>query len=375
MCTDWYEIEGSSASLIDLLRCLDGLITPIVLVSHEGKVLESLKSIGIKTLVHPFFYLWERPKPIKTAIHHPTRTALYHYLTLDKKCIKDTLTDLAGQHIDIVHSNSSITTVGAGLAKRLGAKHIWHIREFLDLDFGISIHGGRNRLRHLINQADVRICVSSAVANHWQLTPLHTHILWDAVIDNTTSLKQALPKEPYFLFCAANITERKGADNAVKAFCLSNLASQGYRLKVVGHCDKKYKDLLLSIASSFGAETSIDFIEYTDNITDYFAKATAFLMCSQCEALGRVTVQAMINYCPVIARNAGGTVDFIRHNETGLLFNTAEECAAAMRDVVNRDLSDILDNAHALALKSFSFENYKENILRIYQSLCPPSRS
>ncbi len=375
VCTDWYEVGGSSASLIDLIQCMDGLISPIVLVNQEGKVQERLKSLGIRTLVHPFFYLWEHPKSIKTAIHHPTRTALYRFLTLNRRCIDNTVADLAGLHVNIVHSNSSIATVGVGLAKRLGAKHVWHIREFLDLDFGISVYGGRKRLKHMIDKADARICVSSAVASHWQLTTTNTYILWDAVADNSAWGKHKLNKEQYFLFCAANITERKGTGVAVKAFCLSELGKQGYRLKIIGHCTDEYKKELLHIASTYGENHCIDFIDYTNNINDYFAKATAFLMCSQCEALGRVTVQAMRNFCPVIAFKAGGTMDFVHHNETGLLFNTPEECASLMRQTVEQDLSTIIENAYNLALKSFSFEVYREIIYNIYKSLCPPSRS
>jgi glycosyltransferase involved in cell wall biosynthesis len=348
---------------------MEGLINPIVLVSHYGKVEEKLNGMGVKTVIHPFFYFWERPKPLKTAIHHPTRTALFRFLTLDKKCINETISELNGIRVDIVHSNSSISTVGVGLAKHLGAKHVWHIREFLDMDFGVSIYGGRNRLRRLIDGADARICVSSAVAKHWRLTTSNTFVLWDTVVGSEPSKEFVLPKEPFFLFCAANITERKGANTAVKAFCMSKLSSKEYRLKIVGHCEDAYKERLLAIASGYEESLSIDFIDYSDDITDYFAKATAFLMCSQCEALGRVTIQAMKNHCPVIAYNAGGTVDFVRHNETGLLFNTIEECSNYMRDVVNKDFSQMLDKAYEFANKSFSFDNYRKKLYEIYRSL------
>jgi glycosyltransferase involved in cell wall biosynthesis len=348
---------------------MEGLINSIVLISHEGKVEEKLNGMGVKTLVHPFFYLWERPKPLKTAIHHPTRTALYRFLTLNNKCINETVSELKGIQVDIVHSNSSITTVGVGLAKQLGAKHLWHIREFLDLDFGVSVYGGRNRLRRLIDGADARICVSSAVAKHWQLTHSNTYVLWDTVDGNQTSNTFDLTKEPYFLFCSANITDRKGAITAVKAFCMSRLSSKGYRLKIIGHCEDDYKERLLALASDREEDLGIDFVDYTDNITDYFARATAFLMCSQCEALGRVTIQAMKNHCPVIAFYAGGTTDFVHQNETGLLFNTIEECADLMRDVVSRDFSGMTDNAYNLAIKCFSFESYRNKLYEIYRGL------
>jgi glycosyltransferase involved in cell wall biosynthesis len=77
----------------------------------------------------------------------------------------------------------------------------------------------------------------------------------------------------------------------------------------------------------------------------------------------------MKNHCPVIAFYAGGTTDFVHQNETGLLFNTIEECADLMRDVVSRDFSGMTDNAYNLAIKCFSFESYRNKLYEIYRGL------
>ena len=349
---------------------MSGSINPIILLNQEGKVAERMRMLGFNTIIHPFFYLWERPKRLKTLLHHPNRSTYYRFLTVNRKCVRDTIADLKGTHVDMVHSNTSITTVGVPLAKKLGAKHVWHIREFLDLDFGISVYGGRDRLRRMINTADVRICVSKAVSSHWHFVPENTHVLWDAVgFDDHPECHFGL-KERFFLFCAANVTRQKGAIEAVEAFCLSKLSLEGYCLKIVGHCEDSFRNELLSIAAQHGEGGNIVFYDYTNQIHEFFSRATAFLMCSQCEALGRVSVQAMYNHSLVIAKNAGGTTDFIRNKETGLLYDTVDECASLMRFAANNDLSGITDRACLFVKENFSFEHYRTELSRIYQSIC-----
>lgn len=369
ICTDWYEFGGSSASLIDMIQALGDRITPIVLLNAEGCVADKMRQMGLRILVHPFFYLWDKPKPLKTTLHHPTRSTLYRHLTLNRRCANMVISSLQGTTIDIVHSNSSITTVGATLAKKLRAKHIWHIREFIDLDFRLDVYGGRKQLQRTIERhSDARICVSSAVAHHWHLQSEGTHVLWDAVVNTSHGTPTILDKEPYFLFCAANITASKGAEETVEAFCLSNLADKGYRLKMAGHITDEYRQHLLTLAKKTQDDTHIEFCGFCKP-EEIFPHATAFIMSSPCEAMGRVTVQAMWYGCPVVARNSGGTPDFVRHNETGYLYEAPSECAQWIRQVAFHPTLDIIHKAQNFIAAHFSIADYGDKIMNIYNSL------
>lgn len=98
-------------------------------------------------------------------------------------------------------------------------------------------------------------------------------------------------------------------------------------------------------------------------------KAEAFLMCSENEGLGRVSVEAMFYGCLVIGRNSGGTKDFILNNETGLLFNDMNECVIAMKKAVSDNNETIIQNAQLFAQNNFSIEKYGEKILHIYNKV------
>ena len=98
-------------------------------------------------------------------------------------------------------------------------------------------------------------------------------------------------------------------------------------------------------------------------------KATAFLMCSENEGLGRVSIEAMFYGCLVLGRNSGGTKEFVINNKTGYLFNTIEECSSLMQKILLEDTSIIIKQAQDFARQNFSIENYGTKIMRVYQSV------
>ena len=57
----------------------------------------------------------------------------------------------------------------------------------------------------------------------------------------------------------------------------------------------------------------------TPDVGPYWSAAHVGLMCSQCEAFGRVTVEAMRAGLPVCGTNAGGTTEIIDPGVNGLL--------------------------------------------------------
>lgn len=370
VCTDWYRIDGSTASLSNLIDAIKGYVNPIVLVNAEGPVAEHFRNKNIECIIHSFFYLWEKPKKIKTVIHHPAKSTFYHYLFDNARCARYVAEQLKETKIDIVHSNSSITTVGCNIAKRLGVKHVWHIRESLDLGFGLEPYSGFSGLKKKIRRADGVVYISKALKDHWNISSKRFATVSDAVISNAViSNAVNYNREKYFLFCSASITENKGASTAVKAFGQSGISKLGYSLHLVGSCDDSYKASLLAVAESYGCSESIIFDGYQSNPEKYFKEAAGFLMCSKFEGLGRVTVEAMANGCPIIARNSGGTTDFIVHGENGYLFNTDEECSQYIKQIVEKPQDYIIENAIKTVNEIFTEEAFGKKMIEFYNSL------
>lgn len=368
ICTDSCDFAGAAKSLLNLINSLGNNIRPIVLFSHEGIVSQTFQKNGIRTIIYPFPDIFQEKKRLLTLLHHPTRSAYLRYFKENKICAENVATLLKDETIDIVHTNTSICTVGIELSRRLNAKHIWHIRELLDIHFSEPLLISVTILRRIINKySDARICISEAVRRHWHCKAENTYVLHDAIQDSANN-NICKHKERYILACAHLLHDSKGIDQAVLAFAQSGIATNGYTLKLIGQYTEEYKSRLLDIAKKYHCEESIIFEGYQHNVTPFFQKATAFLMCSKNEGLGRVTAEAMLAGCPVIAHASGGTLDLIRHNKTGYLYKTTDECAHLIKQVVNSNQEEIINNAMLFANENFLEESYGKKVLDIYNN-------
>ena len=269
ICTDYNILAGSSLSLLNLINGVKDYVNPVVLFAWKGKVSDEYEKRDIECVFCPFFYLSTKREKISVLFSNPKQARLYSYFASDYHCVNYVCEYLKDNPVDMVHSNTSISTIGYYIAKKLGVPHVWHIREFLDLDFGIDVYGGRRRLRRLINKADSRICVSESVYKHWNFINDCTYIVPNAVRPES-DFKYIKHKENYFLFCSATITELKGASVAVEAFCKSGVANRGYVLKLIGNCDNVYKSDLLQLAKKYKAEDSIIFEGYCNDVSSQF---------------------------------------------------------------------------------------------------------
>ena len=99
------------------------------------------------------------------------------------------------------------------------------------------------------------------------------------------------------------------------------------------------------------------------------SKATAYLMCSEFEGLGRVTIEAMFYGCPVIARRSGGTLEIITDRRNGFFFDTVEECSGLMNMLASALPLDVVREAQKDAVARYSEEEYGSEIMRVYDVL------
>lgn len=356
---------GSAHSLANMIQSLAEFVEPIVIV-RDDKAKPFFESKGIKTIAVKYPIDITDKKGLSKVINFFPRLCrdIISYTTAIIK-----LRSISRKYkIDIIHSNNSIVTIGHYLSIVERKPHVWHIREFIDLDFHWSPFLGWNRLKRSIKKSEAIICVSAALTKHFNLVDsLNAYQLYNAV-RSKNECSYIKDKDNYFLMCG-NISSAKGADIAIKSFALFNKTYPGYRLKLVGTINYEYKEILKSLASELKILDLIDFEGYQENTKTYYEKAVGFLMCSKHEAMGRVTVEAMFYGCPVIGFNGGGTAEIIQDGKTGYLFNTIEECAFLMGKVITSNQEPIIKNALKEAEDSFSIESYGEKILDVYQSL------
>ncbi len=373
VCHERGGVGGAALSLLNLISAVRDEVEPIVLLDDRGSgdVRRFFSERGLECLSVPFDWC-ARKKGNAVSYAIKLLPRLVKSACVNRLCVRRVCSLLRGRDIDIVHTNGSVTDVGYHVAKRMGARHVWHIREFQNLDFDLRPLRGWERLKGMIYESDAAVAISRAVYDHWGLDKARNpHCIRDAVRPSGEA-ECVFPKEKYFLFCAAWLNDAKGAGFAVEAFAESGLWKSGYKLVLVGKCRPKYRAFLDGLLSKLHLEGKVLFAGYREDVRDYFVHATAFLMCSQNEGLGRVTVEAMFYGCPVVARRSGGTTEFISHGRNGLLFDDKTGCARCMRAVATEDMSEMAGNALRTACRDFSEEAYGERMAAIYWKIINP---
>lgn len=361
--------DGATYSLMDLIKSVKKYVNPIVMVGTEGCVYDYFTSNGVECIVCDFKEDLVG-KPVK--LHQYLKYALKYipnHLTFyrkNRKCVETVAQKLGGRTIDIVHINNTVMSVGYDIARALEAKCVWHLRGFMDLGFGWMPLRGWRKYRDSLRHTDAVIGITPTVLKHYiPLGSKNAYVISDAVRSkNDTCL--IMPKEKYFLFCAGFLTEQKGCGFAISAFAKSGLAARGYKLKIIGEAHPRYMSKLKQIVSDTSLSGAVEFLGRTDKVKEYMSRAMAFLMCSENEGLGRVSIEAMFYGCLVIGRNSGGTKDFVFDGKTGLLFNDMDSCIAAMQKAVGSDLIGIIRYAQQFARENFSIEHYGAKILEVY---------
>lgn len=367
ICTD-AKLGGSTQSLWQMIESIKDNIDPIVLLPAKEESYDFFTKHGIICIVHPFPYIVSAPPSWaywKNVFLHPWRLRCIKRMRGNISTAIAVRRVLNGEKIDIIHSNTTLSTIGIILSKILRAKHIWHVREFMDLDFQMYIEGGLNRLNKIINNADARIVISNAVKERRKLRNKNTYVLLNPIRKKGEICYES-NKDKVILFVAYRVTKLKGVEVAISAFANSKEWERGFKLKIVGNIDADYKNKLLNIIRELNILPYVVFVNATNDIKSYFKTASAYIMSSEFEALGRVTAEAMFFGCPVIAKATGGTLDLIKHGETGYLFKTINECSQLLRKVCEEDQKSLVLCAQNFAINNLSQEVYGPKILEIY---------
>jgi glycosyltransferase involved in cell wall biosynthesis len=257
-------------------------------------------------------------------------------------------------------SNASSTVIGLNVAVLLNLPHVWHIREFGDLDWQYYPDGGfRRRRQHLLRSGRV-ICVSRAVAAHHGnqcgLTDGHFNVMNNSIASSeelssrADTVNQATGSSPFTFAIIGFVKRTKGQFDAVSA--LRRLLEQGanVRLIVVGQGST---DELSAHAFAEGVSSRVNVLGHVSDLSEIYQQTDCGLMCSEAEGFGRVTAEFMSWGKPVIGRNSGATPEILEDGVNGLLYDgSIEDLVLVMnRLIANRDLQITLGqraSQHAL---------------------------
>lgn len=283
-----------------------------------------------------------------------------------KRCFKKLVLKI---NPDIIHTNTGILHEGFEVAKELKIPHIWHLREYQDLDFGLTIYPSFESFCEKLKQSYV-ICITNDILSHFKLEKYDKALVVYNGVFKSIDYTYDLNKENYFL-CASRISPEKGIDCAIRAFAKFNEKYKNFKLLIAGSGNDKYIEKLKKLSQELKCENQINFCGFILDIRKYMCKATALIVASYNEGFGRMTAEACFCGCIVIGRNTGGTKEILE-NTGGFLFNDTTDLEKKMELVANlapNEYDNIASLALNKAISSYSEENYVNKIYNLYLSI------
>lgn len=366
--SDMYGATLSSLDLIVGLKRKYG-IKPIVLIPTKGKIEDVLQKEGI-TYEIKYFPWWVSSVKLKfTDLIKFFFYNLYNYYKLIYKSIKK-------YQINYVYSNSAAINVGLILAKLLKVKHIWHLREFVEEDFGLKYLYPKWFVRFFFHHSDICISVSNAVRNNYltKYPKMKIVTVFNGIKNDYPKREINLPKGSTINFCCVGaICYHKNQFDILKAFNFVKNKTTNFKLYLIGGGDDDYISMLKEYAIKNGLSDNIIFLGYQDNVNDILQNMHIGIMASKCEAFGRVTVEYMNASMLVIAANTGGSPEIVRNNISGFIYKQGdyEALAKIIEHIIASPniITTLGCNGYDIAHKDFSIENNIDCIYTVIKNM------
>lgn len=164
----------------------------------------------------------------------------------------------------------------------------------------------------------------------------------------------------------ANYIQGKGHEYALQSWAMISKKHPGWKLRFVGgdmglNKNKEYKKALAEIATQLNIESSIEWCEFSEEISREYIASSFVLNFSESESFSMTCLEAMYYGRPVIATRSGGPAEIIDHNQSGILVDLKDISAMAnaieylITHPANRE--DMAKLAYERVRIKFSFEN------------------
>ncbi len=384
---------GTAKYLLDLVSLLDRRRYDLqVLAEQDGPLLKRIREQGVPVTMRP---AWRFPWTASWASRWP-RVVRYPIYGLGATAqllltVPAIAMWLRHERIDLVHLNNELLShLPLLLAARwTGCRVVCHL------------HGWRpftRSERWAVGAADRLVCISEAGARYHReqlggravlAIPNGLRLNGEAAPERLARTRPqqraawGICEDQRVIGIVGRLVPWKGHPVFLRA--LARVASRHPEVVgvVVGHDpspEQAYVKRLQNSARELGLGDTIRFIPWQEDIWAMYAAMDVVVHAStDPEPFGLVVLEAMAAGKPVIASNAGGVVDVVLDQETGLLVKPGE--AEALADAIerlcaDRALADSLGReAQRRARGVFTMERNAAQVSAVYDQLLAPTRS
>jgi len=339
-------LGGAERCLLELVRALaeTGRVRPTVSVPRRGKLTDALSRAGVPIVVVPT-PAWA---PLdSTALEGPYAwSAAFRRASLGTAVVMGVpsyASVIRATRPDVVVTNTATIPTPALACRLLRKPHVWLLHEFVTLDHHLPYLFGEHLSQQMIGRLSAAVVANSSAIRQYYAprVPLSkSRVIYYAVPGCQVQDNRLTPGQLRVLLLGRQ-NAFKGTDLAVRA--VAQLAADEPRLTValrlVGEMLPDYRREITELAEELGISKSVKMFEFSADPMTHIEWSNVVLMCSENEAFGRVTAEALKCGRPVIGTRSGGTPEIVTDRVDGLLFEPGDVrgLVACLRTLVSDD--------------------------------------
>ncbi len=361
-------LGGSELCAIESIESLQKTgIENYVILPGEGDVINRLENLSVPYKIIKNNW-WMSSKPWKTYLKVWMLKGFYSSATAVKEYIHN-------QSIDVVITHSIVIPSGAIGARLSNTPHVWYLHEYGDVDHHLKFEYGKRFSLNIINKLSKKIIVNSdALKKHFsQILPVSKmHRLYYSVNYPEFAALIEKPSRELFLCMVGRIAKGKNQLVALKALSILKQEHIFPQLVFVGGSDVNYLQVLQTYIKNNQLQNQVVFAGQTDQPWDFVMRSQAVIVCSEMEAFGRVTVEAMKAGRILVVSNTGAGPELIKNNEVGFLFDpqNEEQLAQILKQIwLRTDFNEMTMHAKQYALAQFNSKLHGQELLEIIRDI------
>lgn len=374
--THYTALYGANRSMLQLmLELREKGVEPTVMLPYV--IDASSKSLADELGEHSIPYINANVTIVKS-VDWKKVVGKYIYSLLQ---LKYAYRALDGSEFDLIHSNSSTFVTGAYLSKKLKLPHVWHLREFGDLDYDLKTPFGKWYQRVIYGGQNTFVAISKKIEAHYRpyVGKQNIRMIYNGVKPFRTKVETRHPDAIIRLCIVGLLQESKRQIDVLYAAneLVNSRNVRNFEVSIIGDGDPVYTKRLSEYIKNNRLADHVIMMGRKDNIPEILQKMDVGIMASSAEAFGRVTVEYMMAGLAVVASDGGASCEIIDNDITGLLYTSGDYVALA-------DKMQVLilnsEKRHALAIKgqskaeqSFSSVSNSNSIYDLYQDLVEKS--
>lgn len=230
------------------------------------------------------------------------------------------LSDRRGPSPDVVATHMTAADLAAASAPTLRRTPVVSTRHFA-AERGSSPHA-----RAAVTAVSGRITADIAVSRY----------IADAAGNDSSVVYPGVPDRPAgppaverdrTVLMVQRLEPEKATDIGVRAFAVSGLATQGWRLAIAGSGSERRS--LATLARELGVDAAVDFLGQREDVADLMARTGLLVATCPVEGLGLSVLEAMASGLPVVASGAGGHLESVGPTTDAALFPPGDVDTAA----------------------------------------------